>query len=243
MPLRDLHQRQLIPELMDQPDLDGDAHRRALRALSRINRISNSVGILYAPIRELARAHTGTRPLRVLDVACGGADVTTGCAARAEADGLPVVFEGCDMSDTALKLGEEHASARGVSVNFFRQNVIDDQLPEGYDIVMSSLFLHHLEEPEALQLLSNMRESCGKMLLVNDIIRCRTGLFLAHFAGNVFTRSPVVRFDAQASVRGAFTIPEVRRLAEEAGLLDATVQWRWPWRYLLSWTHPHERST
>ena len=240
MPLPDLRQRQLIPEVMDQPDLDGNAHRRALRALSRINRISNSVGIVYAPLRALALSHSGPEPLRVLDVACGGGDVTIGCAVRAKAEGLPLVFEGCDMSETALGLSRSQASEREVSVHFFRQDVISDPIEEGYDAVMSSLFLHHLEEDIALQLLTNMRASGCRMVLINDIIRSKIGLILAHFAGNVFTRSPVVRFDAPASVQGAFTIEEVRRLAHEAGLDNAEVRWHWPWRYLLSWTHPDE---
>jgi len=238
MPLPDLRQRRLIPELMDQPGLDPHAHHRALRALARINRISNATGAIFAPIRALARAHAGPRPLRVLDVACGGGDVAIGCALRAQAEGLPLEFSGCDLSDTALGLAERRSRERGVSVHFFRQNVIDDQLPENYDIILSSLFLHHLKDTAALQLLRNMREASGRMVLINDLVRHPVGLFLAHFAGNVFTRSHVVRFDAPASVHGAFTIPEIRQLADEAGMPNAEIHWRWPWRYLLNWTHP-----
>ena len=240
MSLTGLRQRRLIPELMDQPGLDGETHRRALRALSRINRISNSAGIVYGPIRDMAIQHTGPEPLRVLDIACGGGDVTAACAARAKAEGLPIAFEGCDLSDTALDLAREHAERRGVSATFFRHDMINDPLSREYDIVMCSLFLHHLKDAEALELLTNMRISSRKFILVNDIIRSPIGLFLAYFAGNVFTRSHVVRFDAPASVRGAFTMDEARALAEQAGLSNAQIKWCWPWRFLLHWTHPHE---
>lgn len=242
MPVSSVRDRVLIPELMDQPDLDPAEHHRALRALARINRISDSTGLLYRPIRALARSHSGPEPLRVLDIACGGGDVTVGCAARAKAEGLPIVLEGCDMSETALSRARANADLRGVAVTFFQQNVIDDALPEGYDVVMSSLFLHHLTDDDAQRVLAESGRVARRMVLVNDLIRGLPGLLLAHFAGNVLTRSPVVRFDAPASVSGAFTTEEMRQLATRSGLAGATVHWRWPWRFLLLWTRPHDRT-
>src|SRR5262245_61489219 len=45
-----LTQRNLQPEVMDQPGLDPVEHERALRALVRINLLSNTAGILWGPI-------------------------------------------------------------------------------------------------------------------------------------------------------------------------------------------------
>jgi hypothetical protein len=76
------------------------------------------------------------------------------------------------------------------------------------------------------------------LILVNDLCRSHWGLALAHFAGRVLTRSPVVRVDAVRSVRAAFTLAEVRALAAAAGLQGAQLARRWPARYLLSWQRP-----
>ena len=78
MPGTSLRQRNLQPEVMDQPDLDAGEHHHALEALARINRISFSPRILWRPIRrlcELRKKSGDSRPVRVLDVATGGGDV------------------------------------------------------------------------------------------------------------------------------------------------------------------------
>ena len=103
---------------------------------------------------------------------------------------------------------------------------------------MCSLFLHHLDEEPAAQLLRVMAAAARRLVLVNDLRRGWDGLLLAHFAGLCLTRSPVVRVDAVRSVRAAFTLAEARRLAATAGLAGASVSRRWPARFLLTWQRP-----
>ena len=69
-----LKERRREPELMDQPGLDSAHHFRALRGLGRINLLSNSAGILWPPLVDLAR-RLSPQPVRVLDVATGGGDL------------------------------------------------------------------------------------------------------------------------------------------------------------------------
>ena len=46
----------LSPELMDQPSLAPAEHEKALRGLARINALSDSAGIIWRPLLELALA-------------------------------------------------------------------------------------------------------------------------------------------------------------------------------------------
>ncbi len=108
-------------------------------------------------------------------------------------------------------------------------------LPTGYDIITSSLFLHHLETPQAIDLLQRMGQAAGTMVLINDLIRSRLGYVLALIGTRVFSRSPIVHVDGPLSVRAAFTVCEARQLAEQAGLQGASIGWRWPFRFLLEW--------
>src|SRR5207302_7257615 len=61
-------------ELMDEPQLPKNRLIEALRGLERINWWSGSAGILWPPIRTLAR-ESSYRPLRLLDVASGAGDL------------------------------------------------------------------------------------------------------------------------------------------------------------------------
>ena len=72
-------------------------------------------------------------------------------------------------------------------------------------------------------------------LVVVDLRRTAMGLALAYLASRVATSSDVVRYDAPASVRSAYTPEEALALAERAGLRSATVRRVWPQRYVLEW--------
>lgn len=222
---------------MDQPDVDPLAHSQALQGLRRINALSGAVGSLFAPIRSLAQEHGG-QPLRVLDVACGGGDNTTALAERARREGLAVQVDGCDLSPQAVAIATRSAEERALGTRFFQADALHDPLPDDYDVILCSLFLHHLEEDQAVELLRRMAGASRCLVLVNDLIRSPLGYGLAWAGCRLLSRSPIVHFDGPVSVQGAFQLAEVRALAARAGLEGAELRRSCPERYLLSWRRP-----
>jgi 2-polyprenyl-3-methyl-5-hydroxy-6-metoxy-1,4-benzoquinol methylase len=229
-----LRQRTLVPEEMDRPDLPAELHEHALGGLARLNRWSGSDRIVWPPIRRLTDQVTD-RPLRVLDVACGAGDVMVALARRARRAGIAIDFHAIDISATALDHARRRAAAAGVPVSFNCRDVWTGPLPGGFDAVVSSLFLHHLTVEDAIELLRRMAFATTRLLLVNDLRRTRRGWLLAAAACRLLTRSPVVHVDGPRSVAAAFTPAEALSLAGRAGLHGATVEGRWPFRYLLTW--------
>jgi SAM-dependent methyltransferase len=229
MLLAGLRTRSRIPELMDDPALDPAEHRRALAGLARINRVTDSAGVLWPALAKLA-VELG-RPVRVLDVATGSGDVPRKLIARAKGAGIALDISGCDLSPTAIA----EAAREPSDVRFFTHDALRERLPRGFDVVTCSLFLHHLSEDEAIALLANMENATERLILVNDLWRSRFNYCAVWLACHLLTRSRVVRFDGPASVRSAFTPREALGLAERAGLAGATVQGKFPCRFLLSW--------
>jgi SAM-dependent methyltransferase len=121
-----------------------------------------------------------------------------------------------------------------------RSDVLAEPPAGRYDVVMCSLFLHHLADDQAIRLLASMRERAQQAVLVQDLRRSRRGWLLARLASRLLTRSDVVRYDALRSVEGAFTAAELGFLAGRAGLnsLHTRVDVRWPERLLLAWERP-----
>ena len=227
-----LRERERIPERMDDPAISPAEHRRALAALARINRVSNSAGLLWPPIRKLAQRLA--RPIRLLDVATGSGDVPAALAARARKESVALVITGCDQSQFAI----DEARAAHPGIEFFVHDAIRHRLSLGYDVVTCSLFLHHLGAEEAGTLLANLKHAARHLVLVNDLSRSRFGFVSVWLATRLLTRSPVVRFDGPASVRSAMTPAEAVALAERAGLAGASIKRSFPARYLLSWERP-----
>jgi SAM-dependent methyltransferase len=220
---------------MDQPDLSPSRHVHALQGLARINFWSRSAGILWPPLRALARQQPR---IRVLDVATGAGDVPIRLWRRARRCRLPIEIDACDISSVAVEHARTRASQSRADVAFFVHDILAGPPLSKYDAVLCSLFLHHLDEEQAIALLRRLAETAQRLVLINDLRRSWPGLLLAHVGTRLFSTSTVVHYDGPRSVEGAFTIPEARSLAEQAGLHGTGVERRWPCRYLLTWRRP-----
>jgi len=222
---------------MDDPHLDAELHESALAGLRRIHWFSGTAGALWRGMRDVAGATGSARSaVRILDLASGGGDLSIATAERFRSRGVSAVVHGCDISGTAVSRARQLADSRGLTgIEFFQLDVLEDAWPEPYyDIVMNSLFLHHLSEESALRLLVRMRESAG-LVLVDDLLRTWSGYWLACLGCRLLSGSPVVHFDGPVSVEAAFSQLEVLELAKRAGLQGANLQRHWPERFLLTW--------
>lgn len=229
-----LKTRRLESELMDQPELAAERHVAALKGLSRINLWSASATALWRELRELARSQ-GAAGLRVLDVATGGGDVPLALWGKARAEGVALRIDGCDVSPRAVAYAQERASAAGADLSFFVLNALEDPLPPDYDVVMSTLFLHHLTDAQAVELLGRMAAAAQRAVVVDDLQRLAAGWAIAFVGTRFLSRSRVVHIDGLRSVAAAYTMDEAAKLAESAGLTGARLTPHWPFRYLLSW--------
>lgn len=228
-----LRHRRLEGELMDDPLIRDDLHIKALRGLRRINAVSRTAESLWPGIARYAEAHPG-RTLSLLDVATGGGDVAIALAQRARQANLPLVIEGCDISPTALRFAAQEAEAAREPIRFFGLDVISEALPARYDIIICSLFLHHLTNARIVALLRNLAEH-AEQLIVSDLLRTYRGYGLAYLGTRLLSTSRIVHEDGLRSVSAALSLPEARILAAEAGLDDAFFMRCWPSRFLMTW--------
>jgi 2-polyprenyl-3-methyl-5-hydroxy-6-metoxy-1,4-benzoquinol methylase len=236
IPLPSLRDRCRQPELMDQPGLELALHWRALEGLRRINAMSRTSAILWRPIAMLAAAdREKDRTTRALDLATGGGAIPIVLSRRAARRGFRVTIDGCDKSPQAIEFASQEAAARGVQSRFFVLDVLNQPLPEDYDIIMCSLFLHHLDEASAISLLKRMAAAARRLVLVDDLVRSRLGYLLAYLGCRLLSGSHIVHADGPVSVAAAFTIDETCALTRKAGLRDAKLVPHWPQRFLLSW--------
>jgi len=231
--LPDTATRCLEPELMDAPSLAREPHRIALRGLARINAVSYSAASIWSVLRErLGRRRRG--PFRVLDIACGGGDVAVALQRLARRAGVALEVEGCDVSDTAVGLATRYAQRRSLEMTFFRLDAIVEALPDGYDAMISNLFLHHLSNGDALLLLKK-QSAASPTVVVNDLVRGPCGYAAAVVGTRLLSRSPIVHTDGPRSVRAAFTLEEARLLVARAGLDRARIEPVFPYRWLMDW--------
>lgn len=220
---------------MDQPGLDIREHRHALAALGRANLVSRTAASLWPRIRRAADAARRT-PLRLLDVASGGGHVAISLARRAAREGIVLDITGCDNSPVAVDAARTRAARAGVErVRFEHVDALNGPWPDKVDILVCTLFLHHLDEEDAVALLGRMKMSASRLVLVSDLRRSRLGYVFAWAGCRMLSRSRVFHVDGTRSVAAAFTPDEARQLAGSAGLAGARITTHWPQRWLLAW--------
>jgi SAM-dependent methyltransferase len=234
----ELRHRHRQPELMDQPNIPLDEHSRALQGLARLNQFSGTVGSLFHSLCD-AQTQWQSPTLRILDIATGSADVLASLAKRSGKAGLDWQLTGCDISETALEVARNRKNGYENRLNFFRHDVLKQSFPvslrDSFDVVLCSLFLHHLSDAEAIYLLGELAALRPRMILINDLSRSRVNFLLVSIASWLLSRSHIVHVDGPLSVRAAFTPKEALALASRAGLSGAIVTEVFPCRWILTW--------
>lgn len=224
-----------LNELLDAPAPDRATLGRNLRDIRLINR---GLGWTAALVRELAAVtgRLGARELTLLDVATGSADIPRAIVAWARRRRLRVALFAGDISRDVLAGARAQVAGRGdaaIALLCFdgtRAPFADRSI----DVVTCSLALHHFGPDDAALLLRELGRVARRALIVSDLERCWPGYLGARLLALLF-RNHMTRHDAPVSVLRAYTAPELRDLAERAGLAGARVARRFPFRLVLTW--------
>lgn len=209
--------RNRVPELMDDPSLDYESHVAALRALARLNEASGSPASIWAEMRS--DALLAAKPLRILDIATGGGDIPIALYHKARQAGLDLEIVGSDISLAAIEYAKSNAMQKKAVVQFIPLNVLEDELPPGFDVVMTSLFTHHLDPDDVVALLAKMSRAARLKVIVNDLVRSELSYFSVWLATRLLSRSAVVHYDGPVSVNASYTSAEFLDMAGRAGML------------------------
>lgn len=234
-----LASRHLVPEWMDDPQLDPALHRQALAGLRRIHRWSGTASVIAKTLLELA-SQRNLQEIRILDVGCGGGDVTAQVAYHV-AKKIPCSLTGWDISPTAVETACRHCEPTAIRsqgrcrLQFDVRDIFATPECEednaAFDFAFCSLFLHHFDNAQAMILVQRMMQWSRRGVIIDDLLRSPFGLFLAVVGCRLLSRSKVVHFDGPQSVRAAITVLEMEQLARAAGVDRFEIRRHWPARF------------
>ncbi len=134
----------------------------------------------------------------MLDVACGGGDVLITLSRWAAKTGIDVDLAGCDASAQAVSYAREQAAKAGARVSFSELRVGRDALPDGYHMITSTLFLHHLDEADAVGFLREAAAKARDRLVIQDLLRSRLSYWFARIGTRLLLLNDICRLDGEA---------------------------------------------
>jgi ubiquinone/menaquinone biosynthesis C-methylase UbiE len=198
---------------------------------------------LSRPAHEFAAAY---RELAIINRRLGGVHAIERFLApeqdRANLLMLDVAAGACDISDALLQRRSVRIVALDLNIKGLKLTgrawpVVADALelpfpPNTFDIVMASLFFHHLSDQDCVRVLQQMWQIAKRRVLVNDLHRHRVAYFSIRALSFLFSRSRMVRHDGPVSVLRAFRPSELLDIARQAGV-PARVHRSFPYRLVL----------
>jgi ubiquinone/menaquinone biosynthesis C-methylase UbiE len=101
-----------------------------------------------------------------------------------------------------------------------------------FDVVMASLFFHHLSNENCVRVLQQMWRIARRRVLVNDLHRHAVAYASIRLLTALFSKSGMVRHDGPISVLRAFRPAELLDISKTAGV-PARVYRSFPYRLVL----------
>ncbi len=223
----DLTRRIDRPELMDTQVFPVDVMRETLNFLGVTTRFFGGAEIVIKHFARWSRTWRAGENIRVLDVGTGGAEIPIALVKWARKAGFKIEVTAIDLVDEVTQVARENTA--GIPEILLRQTDLFNLDParEQFDYVMASLFMHHVRPADGGRLLRMFDALASRGVLVSDLLRSRAS-YAAVKALSLLIGNAVVRHDAPLSVRRAFHVEELSRLAADAKLPYLKAQ-REPW--------------
>ena len=213
-----------LPEWMDEPCSYED-FRACLVDLAQVNRLTQASRPTLHWLDHLVAKHPPTEPLRIVDVGFGGGDMLRQIARWARRRRIAVQLTGIDLNPHAARAAREFTPAN-IDIDWMTGDAFSYTQPA--DVIVSSLFTHHLPEPEIVRFLAWMEAVALRGWFINDLAREKTTIQLFTVLSKLARWHHFVRHDGPVSFRRSFREAEWQRMisAAEIPLTEITLQ-RW----------------
>jgi len=214
-----------LSELMDEPCAYSEL-RDCFRDFVEMNRITRGYTPTLGFLNRVALQHSGSRPLRILDVGCGGGDTLREIARWATDRDLAVELTGIDLNANATRAARE-LSARDSSaaqMNWITGDIFAYSPQAQTDVVLSALFVHHLSSCEIVRFLRWLEQHARVGWFINDLHRSSRAAFWFRFLPVLFGWHRFIQHDGPVSLRRAFVASDWEQFLAAADISDATIE-------------------
>jgi 2-polyprenyl-3-methyl-5-hydroxy-6-metoxy-1,4-benzoquinol methylase len=226
-------QRSTALELMDGEITDKNELFLNLKELEFINTLTGGPALVFATLLDLLKNYRD-REVHIVDIGYGAGDMFVFLLQHAAQLPCKIRLTGVDLMPEAQEYALQMHPELSDAVTFVCADC-NEWFAQGNapDIVLASLFCHHLTDEQLVLFLKNVQQHTKIGLIINDLHRH----WLAYYGIKVLTRwfsaSRFTKNDAPLSVLRGFVRSEWEILLRKAGVIHATITWKWAFRYII----------
>ena len=229
-------QRSSGKELLDGDNISYADLALNLHELDIINKRLGGHAITISGVKKVLSMHyTEGMKIKIVEIGCGGGDNLRAIKKWAQSQNMNVQLVGVDISKEAVQFASSHAFSKGIEfVESDYKKMIFAQKPA---IIFNSLFCHHFSQEELVYMMRWMHRSCTHGFFINDLHRHPLAYYSIRAITSVASRSYLVKNDAPLSVLRGFVKNEWERIFGDAGLQYHSIEWKWAFRWLVTFVH------
>lgn len=218
---------------MDTEVISAADFAECLADLATVNSVTVARPPTIAFMRRVSRGMKAGAQLSVLDVGFGEGDMLRRVYRWGVRRGLRMELSGVDLNPWSATAARA-ATPAAMDIRFITSDLFD--LPWGEtDVVISSLFTHHLTDAQVVEFLVWMERRARRGWFVNDLHRHPVAFHGFRLLSGVAGWHRFVQHDGPISVARSFRRRDWEALLRRAGLAGrATVRWHVPFRLCIS---------
>ncbi len=198
-----------------------------LRELEVINKLLGGFSVFYNAFSQIKLSNGDC----ISDWGCGGGDSLKVLHKYFSKRQLKLNFIGIDATPAAIAFANRAHEEIG-NIQFRKADVLQEEFKPGeFDVVISSLFTHHFDNDEWVNLIERMIFSAKKAVVINDLHRHWLAYHSIGVLTRLFSKSPMVQHDSKLSVLRSFRKKELEALLQRANVKNYRIKWMWAFRW------------
>lgn len=216
-------------EIMDDFSIQGPILTDALDKLATINKLLGGNRVTLNGLKIVLKNHPKSQPITIVDLGCGGGDILREISNYGKRKGYNFKLIGIDANKHATDYAQS-LSTDFDNIQYLNMDVFSERFTDlNYDLVITTLFLHHFKEEQLVSLLSHILDTASLGLVVNDLHRHRLAYYLFKLITLPVSNKMIIE-DGLTSVLRGFKRKELLALSDRLNR-SCQIEWKWAFRY------------
>lgn len=210
-------------ELLDAADCDPQLACSSYRFMRLVNRFVGGTEVVKNFLAKEISKHDRNRRVRVLDIGSGTCDIPLAITEWARRKSRRIEFTCIETNETALEMAAENIKrSRYDSIELKNEDILEFHPQRHFDYAIGSMFFHHLQDNQVLEIIERLRSYVLKGVLINDLRRNSISYAGCFVVVCLLPRG--VKHDALLSIRKGFKPEELSRLLSRIDDARVTVE-------------------
>lgn len=218
-------------EIMDDLDYNGPILHDSLDKLAKINQWLGGNIVTINGLKKALKNHNKTETITIIDLGCGGGDILREVSRFGKKNNYNFKLLGVDANphtvNYASELSPEYENIKFKAIDIFSKEF--EALE--YDLVLTTLFLHHFEDDQLVSFLKPVLEKAKLGIVVNDLHRHKLAYYLFKILCTTIKNKTIVE-DGLTSVLRGFKRSEMEDISKK---INANYQIQWKWAFRFQW--------